>query len=77
MRKARGWLMPYIRSRECRVIFIRSPHICLWRTKCNIDVARRSMDCLHHNHGCRVLALMGGEPLLRLQMMAHKIVNGF
>jgi MoaA/NifB/PqqE/SkfB family radical SAM enzyme len=36
------------------------------------DVARRSIDWLH-DHGCRVLALMGGEPLLRPDM-AHKIV---
>jgi MoaA/NifB/PqqE/SkfB family radical SAM enzyme len=37
------------------------------------DVARRSIDWLH-DHGCRVLALMGGEPLLRPQF-AHKVVN--
>ena len=36
------------------------------------DVARRSIDWLH-DHGCRVLALMGGEPLLRPQF-AHKVV---
>ena len=37
------------------------------------DVARRSIDWLH-DHGCRVLALMGGEPLLRPQF-AHKVVD--
>jgi len=36
------------------------------------DVARRSIDWLY-DHGCRVLALMGGEPLLRPQF-AHKVV---
>jgi hypothetical protein len=36
------------------------------------DVARRSIDWLH-DHGCRVLALMGGEPLLRPDT-AHKTV---
>jgi MoaA/NifB/PqqE/SkfB family radical SAM enzyme len=36
------------------------------------DVARRSIDWLH-DHGCRVLALMGGEPLLRPDI-AHKVV---
>jgi len=36
------------------------------------DVARRSIDWLYA-HGCRVLALMGGEPLLRPQF-AHKVV---
>jgi MoaA/NifB/PqqE/SkfB family radical SAM enzyme len=36
------------------------------------DIARRSIDWLH-DHGCRVLALMGGEPLLRPQFV-HKVV---
>ncbi|HET7890838.1 MAG TPA: radical SAM protein [Candidatus Sulfotelmatobacter sp.] len=36
------------------------------------DVARRSIDWLHDN-GCRVLALMGGEPLLRPDFI-HKVV---
>jgi MoaA/NifB/PqqE/SkfB family radical SAM enzyme len=36
------------------------------------DVARRSIDWLR-DHGCRVLALMGGEPLLRPDI-AQKIV---
>jgi MoaA/NifB/PqqE/SkfB family radical SAM enzyme len=36
------------------------------------DVAKRSIDWLHDT-GCRVLALMGGEPLLRPDF-AHKIV---
>jgi sulfatase maturation enzyme AslB (radical SAM superfamily) len=36
------------------------------------DVARRSIDWLHSTT-CRVLALMGGEPLLRPQF-AHKVV---
>ena len=36
------------------------------------DVALRSIDWLH-DHGCCVLALMGGEPLLRPQF-AHKVV---
>ncbi len=37
------------------------------------DVARRSIDWLHSN-GNRVLALMGGEPLLRPQFI-HKITD--
>jgi MoaA/NifB/PqqE/SkfB family radical SAM enzyme len=36
------------------------------------EIARRSIDWLHDT-GCRVLALMGGEPLLRPQL-THKIV---
>src|SRR6266571_9231639 len=36
------------------------------------DMARRSIDWLHSTT-CRVLALMGGEPLLRPEF-AHKVV---
>lgn len=36
------------------------------------DVARRSIDWLY-DHGCRVLACMGGEPLLRPDFI-HKVV---
>jgi MoaA/NifB/PqqE/SkfB family radical SAM enzyme len=36
------------------------------------DVAKRSIDWLY-DHGCRVIALMGGEPLLRPDF-AHKVV---
>jgi MoaA/NifB/PqqE/SkfB family radical SAM enzyme len=36
------------------------------------DVARRSIDWLH-DHGCRVVACMGGEPLLRPDFI-HKVV---
>jgi MoaA/NifB/PqqE/SkfB family radical SAM enzyme len=36
------------------------------------NIARRSIDWLH-DHGCRVLAIMGGEPLLRPQFV-HKVV---
>lgn len=36
------------------------------------DIARRSIDWLY-DQGCRVLGLMGGEPLLRPQF-AHKVV---
>ena len=37
------------------------------------DVAKRSIDWLH-SIGARVLALMGGEPLLRPKFI-HKIVD--
>jgi MoaA/NifB/PqqE/SkfB family radical SAM enzyme len=36
------------------------------------DIARRSIDWLY-DRGCRVLGLMGGEPLLRPQFV-HKVV---
>jgi MoaA/NifB/PqqE/SkfB family radical SAM enzyme len=89
MRKVRGWLVPYIRSRVMPGEFHPITAYLFVEYKCNIDcwycwsfnnkvkgmtedVARRSIDWLH-DHGCRVLALMGGEPLLRPDM-AHKIV---
>jgi MoaA/NifB/PqqE/SkfB family radical SAM enzyme len=89
MRKARGWLVPYVRSRVMPGDFHPITAYLFVEYKCNIDcwycwsfnnkvkgmtedVARRSIDWLH-DHGCRVLALMGGEPLLRPDM-AHKIV---
>jgi MoaA/NifB/PqqE/SkfB family radical SAM enzyme len=89
LRKARGWLVPYIRSRVMPGDFHPITAYLFVEYKCNIDcwycwsfnnkvkgmtedVARRSIDWLY-DHGCRVLALMGGEPLLRPQV-AHKIV---
>jgi len=89
MRSSRGWLVPYIRSRILPGDFHPITAYLFVEYKCNLDcwycwafnnkvkgmtedVARRSIDWLH-DHGCRVLALMGGEPLLRPQV-AHKIV---
>jgi MoaA/NifB/PqqE/SkfB family radical SAM enzyme len=89
-RKMRGWLFPYLRSRLYPGDFHPITAYLFLEYKCNLDcwycwafnnqvkgmtedVARRSIDWLH-NHGCRVLALMGGEPLLRPQF-AHKVVN--
>ena len=85
-RKMRGWLFPYIRSRALPGDFHPITAYLFLEYKCNVDcwycwafnnkvkgmtedVARRSIDWLH-DHGCRVLALMGGEPLLRPQF-AH------
>ena len=89
VRKMRGWLVPYIRSRVLPGDFHPITAYLFLEYKCNVDcwycwafnnkvkgmtedVARRSIDWLH-DHGCRVLALMGGEPLLRPQF-AHKVV---
>ena len=89
MRKMRGWLAPYVRSRVMPGDFHPITSYLFVEYKCNLDcwycwafnnkvkgmtedVARRSIDWLH-DHGCRVLALMGGEPLLRPQLV-HKIV---
>jgi MoaA/NifB/PqqE/SkfB family radical SAM enzyme len=90
MRKVRGWLVPYLRSRVMPGQFHPITAYLFVEYKCNIDcwycwsfnnkvkgmtedVARRAIDWLH-DHGCRVLALMGGEPLLRPQFV-HKVVN--
>jgi MoaA/NifB/PqqE/SkfB family radical SAM enzyme len=88
-RKIRGWLVPYLRSRVLPGDFHPITAYLFVEYKCNLDcwycwafdnrvkgmtedVARRSIDWLY-DRGCRVLALMGGEPLLRPQF-AHKVV---
>ena len=88
-RTMRGWLFPYIRSRVLPGDFHPITAYLFVEYKCNLDcwycwaydnkvrgmtedVARRSIDWLY-DHGCRVLALMGGEPLLRPDF-AHKVV---
>src|ERR1700757_3759236 len=85
----RGWLFPYVRSRVLPGDFHPITAYLFVEYKCNLDcwycwaydnkvrgmtedVARRSIDWLY-DHGCRVLALMGGEPLLRPDF-AHKVV---
>lgn len=89
-RTARGWLFPYVRSRVMPGEFHPLIAYLFTEWKCNLDchycwafdnrvkgmteeVARRSMDWLHGT-GCRVLALMGGEPLLRPQFV-HKVID--
>jgi MoaA/NifB/PqqE/SkfB family radical SAM enzyme len=89
-RAMRGWLFPYVRSRVMPGDFHPIIAYLFTEWKCNLDchycwafdnrvrgmtedVARRSIDWLH-DHGCRVLALMGGEPLLRPQLV-HKVVS--
>ena len=88
-RAMRGWLFPYIRSRTLAGDFHPIIAYLFTEWKCNLDcwycwafdnqvkgmtedIARRSIDWLH-DHGCRVLSLMGGEPLLRPQFV-HKVV---
>ncbi|MDE3109947.1 MAG: radical SAM protein, partial [Acidobacteriota bacterium] len=88
-RKMRGWLFPYIRSRLLPGDFHPITAYLFVEYKCNLDcwycwafnnkvrgmtedTARGAIDFLH-DHGCRVLALMGGEPLLRPEF-AHKVV---
>jgi len=88
-RAMRGWLYPYVRSRVMPGAFHPIIAYLFTEWKCNLDchycwafnnnvkgmtedTARRSIDWLHDT-GCRVLALMGGEVLLRPQF-AHKVV---
>ena len=84
-----GWLFPYVRSRVLPGDLHPITSYLFVEYKCNLDcwycwaydnkvkgmtedVARRSIDWLY-DRGCRVLALMGGEPLLRPDF-AHKVV---
>src|ERR1700739_504838 len=88
-RAMNGWLFPYVKSRVLAGEFHPITSYLFLEYKCNLDcwycwaynnkvkgmtedVARRSIDWLH-DHGCRVLALMGGEPLLRPDF-AHKVI---
>jgi MoaA/NifB/PqqE/SkfB family radical SAM enzyme len=89
IRAMRGWLLPYMKSRALPGQFHPIIAYLFTEWKCNLDchycwafdnrvkgmtedVARRSIDWLHSTT-CRVLALMGGEPLLRPDF-AHKVV---
>jgi MoaA/NifB/PqqE/SkfB family radical SAM enzyme len=88
-RAMRGWLFPYIRSRVLPGEFHPMVAYLFVEYKCNLDcwycwafnnkvkgmtedTACQAIDWLYDN-GCRVLALMGGETLLRPQF-AHKVV---
>ena len=88
-RTMRGWLFPYLRSRLLPGHFHPITAYLFVEYKCNLDcwycwafdnrvkgmsedIARRSIDRLYDD-GCRVLALMGGEPLLRPQFV-HKVI---
>lgn len=88
-RLMRAWLVPYLRSRVLPGDFHPITAYLFLEYKCNLDcwycwsynnrvrgmtedIARRSIDWLH-DCGCRVLALIGGEPLLR-PAFAHKVV---
>ncbi len=88
-RALRGWLYPYVRSRVLPGDLHPIIAYLFTEWKCNIDchycwafdnqvkgmtedTARRAIDWLNDT-GCRVLALMGGEVLLRPQF-AHKVV---
>ena len=88
-RTMRGWLWPYMRSRVLPGDFHPVTSYLFVEYRCNLDcwycwsfdngirgmtedTARRSIDWLY-DHGCRVLACMGGEPLLRPDFI-HKVV---
>jgi sulfatase maturation enzyme AslB (radical SAM superfamily) len=85
-----GWLVPYLRSRLLPGEFHPIIAYLFTEFKCNLachycwafdnrvkgmteNTAVQAIDWLHET-GCRVLALMGGEVLLRPQF-AHKVVD--
>jgi len=89
MHALHGWAVPYVKSRLLRGDFHPIISYLFTEWKCNLDchycwafennvkgmtedVAKRSIDWLHSTT-CRVLALMGGEPLLRPDF-AHKVI---
>ena len=89
-RTMRGWLFPYIRSRVTPGDFHPLIAYLFTEFKCNLDchycwafdnkvkgmtedTAKRSVDWLLGT-GCRVLAFMGGEPLLRPDLI-HRITH--
>jgi MoaA/NifB/PqqE/SkfB family radical SAM enzyme len=88
-RHMRGWMFPWMKSRIRRGFFQPIIAYLFLEWKCNLDchycwafnnqtpgmtedTARRAIDWLLETP-CRVLALQGGEPLLRPQL-AHKVV---
>src|SRR5215471_2856451 len=92
MRAFRRWLIPYIQSRVLYDEFRPLLSYLFTEWKCNLDchycwafdnsvkgmteeVARRSIDWLH-SVGCRVVAIMGGEPLLRPKFIHKTIYYG-
>lgn len=89
VRAFRRWLIPYIQSRVLPNEFRPLLSYLFTEWKCNLDchycwafdnsvkgmteeVAKRSIDFLH-SVGCRVTAIMGGEPLLRPKFI-HKVI---
>ena len=89
LRAMRGWGVPYFQSRLLPGDFHPIICYLFTEWKCNLDchycwafdnrvkgmtedTARRSIDWLHSTT-CRVLALMGGEPLLRPDFV-HKVI---
>jgi sulfatase maturation enzyme AslB (radical SAM superfamily) len=90
VRAFRRWLIPYMQSRVLHDQFRPLLSYLFTEWKCNLDchycwafdnsvkgmseeVAKRSIDFLH-SVGCRVTAIMGGEPLLRPKFI-HKVIS--
>lgn len=92
MRSLRCWYVPYLKSRYYSGEFrpLLSYLYTEWRCNVNcyycytwdnrvkgmtLDVAQKSIDWLS-GHGCRVVAIMGGEPLLRKDFIVEVIRYG-
>jgi sulfatase maturation enzyme AslB (radical SAM superfamily) len=90
MRAMHGWLFPYMKSRALPGPFHPIIAYLFTEWKCNLDchycwafdnsvkgmteeVAKRSIDWLHSTT-CRVLAFMGGEPLLPSAVSAQSVL---
>ncbi len=90
VRAVRRWFIPYVESRFLPGSFRPLLSYLFTDWKCNLqchycwafdnrvkgmteDTAKRSIDWLH-SVGCRVIAIMGGEPLIRPDFI-HKIVD--
>ena len=97
LRGFRSWLIPYIKSQlnkknfspvltylytdlycniKCRYCYSQGTHI----PGMTMDVAKKCVDWLH-SIGCRVLAYMGGEPLVRkdfiIDLTEYAVKKGF
>ena len=90
LKTMRGWMVPYFKSRVLPGEFQPIIAYLFTEWKCNLDchycwsfdnsvkgmteeTAKRTIDWLHSTT-CRVLALMGGEPLLRPSFV-HKVIH--
>lgn len=96
-RAYKSWIVPYLKSRNCSNEFRPVLSFLYTDLNCNLDchycysqgkkipgmsmeMAKDAVDFLHY-HGCRVLAYMGGEPLVRgqyiIDLTRYAVQKGF